>query len=196
MAVVNNGESHAPVPEYLRQNIQSVAQIEQQFAEKRSIVDRISDNVSSFAGSVYFVIVHIVVFGFWLILNVTLPFWQRFDPNLSFLALWASLEGILLTAFLLISQNRQRRILDHWAHVSLQVSLLAEQEMTKMLEVQQRICDRMGMTRVAADPQLQQMIEPTNVESLMEVIAKTREGEPVVEISSDDPSKPTEPATT
>ncbi len=173
--------SSSPIPTYLKQNIQSVAQLEQQFLETRSRVDKFSDAVSGFVGSLRFIAANLALFGTWIVLNLTLYPRYRFDPSFTFLAIWALLEGLFLTAFLMISQNRQRRLVDHWAHVSLQVSLLAEQEMTKMLQIQQSICDRLGMTRVAADLQLNEMIAPTNVETLVEEIAKVREVEEIVQ---------------
>jgi uncharacterized membrane protein len=42
-------------------------------------------------------------------------------------------EAFFLSTFILMSQSRQSRRSDHWAHLHLQIGILAEQEATKML---------------------------------------------------------------
>jgi uncharacterized membrane protein len=66
----------------------------------RSIQNRMADVVTSFAGSMAFVYVHIVWFSLWIGLSV-----EKFPFGL--LTMMVSLEAIFLSTFLLISQNRQ-----------------------------------------------------------------------------------------
>jgi uncharacterized membrane protein len=78
-----------------------------------------------------------------------------------------------------MSQNRQNRQADQWAHVDLQIGLLAEQEMTKALQMLQRIQDSLGVGKEARqDPELKEMVETTHVETLVKELEKARETEP------------------
>ncbi len=87
------------------------------FAEQRaaSIQNRIADGITWFAGSMWFVYLHIAIFGYW-ILTSGRPFVD--DPfPFGLLTMIVSLEAIFLSTFVMISQNRadaRRQILaDH-----------------------------------------------------------------------------------
>src|SRR5262245_35787236 len=176
-----------PVPTPIRRNIESIAQLEQSFEQQRTTVDVVSDTVTRFTGSIRFILAHVLLFGSWILLNtVLLPEADRFDPfPFGFLGLMVGLEAIFLSTFVLMSQNRQNRMADQWAHVDLQVSLLTEQENTKMLQMLQRIYDFLGLEKETRhDKELKELAEATQVERLVEELAKAR-----------DPEKPETPST-
>jgi uncharacterized membrane protein len=71
------------------------------YAEERaqSVQNRVADWITSFAGSMIFVYVHIVWFAVWILLRVeSYPF--------GLLTMIVSLEAIFLSTFVMISQNR------------------------------------------------------------------------------------------
>ena len=76
-----------------------------QHAEERakSVQNRMADTVTSFAGSMWFVYLHIAVFGYWLLTKGSL-FNDPFPFGL--LTMIVSLEAIFLSTFVMISQNR------------------------------------------------------------------------------------------
>jgi len=70
-------------------------------AEERaaSVQNRIADQITAFAGSMWFVYIHILWFGSWIIFGVEgYPF--------GLLTMIVSLEAIFLSTFVMISQNR------------------------------------------------------------------------------------------
>jgi uncharacterized membrane protein len=70
-------------------------------AEQRamSVQNRIADRITAFAGSMWFVYIHIVWFGCWIGLGV-----EKYPYGL--LTMIVSLEAIFLSTFVMISQNR------------------------------------------------------------------------------------------
>jgi uncharacterized membrane protein len=70
-------------------------------AEERaaSVQNRIADRITDFAGSMWFVYIHIVWFGLWIGLGV-----EKYPYGL--LTMIVSLEAIFLSTFVMISQNR------------------------------------------------------------------------------------------
>jgi uncharacterized membrane protein len=60
---------------------------------------RLADRITAFAGSMKFVYLHILAFGFWMLVVERSPW-----PTLT---LMVSLEAIFLTSFVMIGQNRQ-----------------------------------------------------------------------------------------
>jgi CRP/FNR family cyclic AMP-dependent transcriptional regulator len=80
-------------------------------ADKRTRVMQIADWISDFSGSLRFLFIHIVIFFVWIILNVKPLSDTRlggFDPYpFGLLTMVVSLEAIILSVFVLLSQNRQ-----------------------------------------------------------------------------------------
>ena len=83
----------------------------------------------------------------------------------SFLTLIVSLEAIILSLFVLISQNRMSREADRRAHRDLQVNLLAEQENTKALEMLHRIAQQLGL-EIPREDEVHGLIEKTDIDRL------------------------------
>jgi uncharacterized membrane protein len=75
-----------------------------------------------------------------------------------------SLEAILLTSFVMITQNRMGREADKRAHLDLQVNLLAEQELTKVLQMLDKICKALNIP--AQDRETQRLMKKTDVSSI------------------------------
>jgi uncharacterized membrane protein len=163
-----------------RKNIKSIADLEKEFSSRRSLVDRVSDRITAFAGSITFVVLHVVWFAAWVLWNRGLEAVGRtpFDPYpFIFLNLALSIEAVLLATFVLITQNRQARQSDQWAHLGLQVNLLAEQEATKMLRMLQAISERLGLDEPQRDKELKEMIAKTRIEEIAERLDKARDAE-------------------
>jgi uncharacterized membrane protein len=83
----------------------------------------------------------------WVSINTgALKGWPAFDPYpFSLLAIVLSLEGVLLTAFVLISQKRMSQRADQRSHLDLQINLLAEKAVTKVIQLLQGLSRHMGM---------------------------------------------------
>jgi Protein of unknown function (DUF1003) len=100
-------------------------------------------------------------------------FGRTFDPYpFSLLTLLVSLEAILLTGFVLISQDRMTKRADRRAHLDLQVNLLAEQELTAILRVVCLIAEKTGLELEGCDPNLDQLLGRTDVRALNDELTK------------------------
>ena len=145
-----------------------VARLEQEALEQRSRKDRIGDAIADFAGSMTFVIAQLVGFAVYAGLNSGLvPFIKPWDPYpYILLALLVSLEGVMLSTFVLMKQNRMSRRADQRNHLNLQIDLLSEKEITKMLQLQRLICDRLGIAEGESDLEVRELSQHTAVEDL------------------------------
>ena len=106
-----------------------------------------ADSVTSFSGSIPFVYSHIIFFAAWVAVNLNLiPGLKPFDPfPFGFLTMLVSLEAIFLSTFVLISQNRQAQVSDRRADLDLQINLLAEYEITKLLQLTDAVADHLKL---------------------------------------------------
>lgn len=130
-----------------RENIEAIAQLERDALRRRSWTERFSENAVKFIGSIAFLLLNALLMGAWTLINLNLiPGLTPFDRfPFGVLALIVSAESIILTIFVLISQNRIMRQSDKRAHLDLQVGLLTEQELTVVVQMLHRLCEHAGV---------------------------------------------------
>jgi uncharacterized membrane protein len=104
-------------------NVEAIAKMEREALHERSLGERMSDTITGFIGSIAFVIFHILLFVGWGIVHLNfIPGVAAFDPfPFGILTLMVSPEGVFITIFILIGQNRMSRQSDRRAHLELQV---------------------------------------------------------------------------
>ena len=135
----------------LERNIRVLAERRRQEAASATLEKRVAEAITFFTGSMRFVYLHVALFGAWIGINLGLiPGVPRFDLSLMVLAMVASVEAIFLSTFVLISQNRTSAAADKRADLDLQISLLAEHEITKLAVVIDAIAARLDVRTGAA----------------------------------------------
>jgi len=86
------------------------------------------------------------------------------------LSMVVSLEAIFLSTFVLMKQNRMSKRADSRAHLDLQINMLAEKEMTMVLQMLRLIGARVGVRDTLLDRELSQLARETPVETLADEI--------------------------
>lgn len=164
-----NSRTGRTAEELTEQNIEKVSKLEQAAREQRTTVDRIAAAIANFCGSMSFVWINSICLGGWILLN-SIPGLRHVDPfPFTFLTLIVSLEAIFLSTFILINQNLQTRMSQRRSHLDLQLSMLAEQENTKMIAILLAIAEKVGAD-MTHDPHLEALSEETMPEKLAEQI--------------------------
>jgi uncharacterized membrane protein len=143
--------------------------------EAKGREERIADRVTRFTGSMTFVYLHLAIVALWVAVNLgAIPFIPRFDRTFVILATAASVEAIFLSTFVLISQNRMQILADQRADLDLQVSLLAEHEVTRLITLVMAISERLGID-VHDDPELHELARDVAPEMVLDQIAATEQ---------------------
>jgi len=160
-------ESRSANESQTQRNIAAICEMERQALARRTRVERFSDFVTHHAGRFWFILLHAVWFGTWILWNTGMvpgvPVFDRFPfPALTTAV---SLEAIFLSLFILMSQNRSARHADERAHLDLQVNLLAEHESTKMLQLLKALCAYHKLPE-ANDTEVEQLLRATHPEAL------------------------------
>jgi uncharacterized membrane protein len=101
----------------------------------------------------------------------------RFDRSFTVLAMAASVEAIFLSTFVLISQNRMQALADRRADLDLQVSLLAEHEVTQLLTLVRAMARRMDLAE-ARDPELDELAQDIRPETVLSQLEASERGRP------------------
>jgi uncharacterized membrane protein len=130
----------------LSRNISGLMAKRREEEEQRTIQERISDSITRFTGSLKFVYIHALLFGGWIVWNLGwMPGLPPFDPSFVVLAMTASVEAIFLSTFVLISQNRMQVQAERRAELDLQISLLAEHEITQLVQLLDAVAHHLGI---------------------------------------------------
>lgn len=160
--------------ESAQQNIEAIARLEQEAIETRSPGERLSDVFTRFMGSMPFVVLHLIGLAIWFSWNLGAFGLEPFDPfPFGILTLIVSTEGVILAIFVLISQNRMSRLANQRAHLNLQISLLAEQETTKILQRLKTIADHLHIRETERDEEIERLSQSTHLEVLAEELKRS-----------------------
>jgi uncharacterized membrane protein len=151
------------------QNIETIVRLEDAALHRRTWADVLADNIAEFTGTIWFVALHLVWFGAWAAVNTGMVrMVPQFDPYpFQLLCMIVSMEGVLLATFVLIKQNRMSYLSDRRAHLDLQINLLAEREITRLLRLTNEIGQKLQVHEKHAPGEL---VADTEVDVLMQEI--------------------------
>jgi uncharacterized membrane protein len=152
----------------LRRNIETLR--ERRKTEKREAgnEEKVADAITGFTGSMRFVYLHLVIYGGWIAWNL-MPGIPHFDPTFVVLAMAASVEAIFLSTFVLISQNRAQAATDKRDDLDLHINLLAEHELTRLIEIVSAIAQKLEV-RTGAEQEVAEITKDVAPEVVLKEI--------------------------
>ncbi|MCE9607420.1 MAG: DUF1003 domain-containing protein [Planctomycetia bacterium] len=151
-------------------NIATISRLREEAEGRKSLQERGADWITRFSGSMTFVYLHAAWFAVWIVVNLGLAGLPTFDPYpFGLLTLIVSLEAIFLSTFVLLSQNRQAALADHRADLDLQINLLAEYEITRILSLVDAIADKLEID-ACHDPELAELEKDVEPDELLRKI--------------------------
>jgi uncharacterized membrane protein len=172
----NNNKQSGTQPhmaEIVERNIASLLEQRKQEEQNKSAQDKIADMITRFAGSMAFVYIHLCLFGMWIIWNLGWLGLPPFDESFVVLAMFASVEAIFLSTFVLISQNRASIQADKRADLDLQVGLLSEHEVTHLITLVRAIAKKMEIED-AYHPELEELAQDIRPENVIETMDRRK----------------------
>ena len=153
----------------LDRNIHAIINKRKEEAQKLSWQERSAQTITKSVGSIRSVFLHAVLFSMWGICNVGLIPGLKFDPGFSILDVLISMEAIFLTIFVLINQNRMVKSDMRHSDLNLQVSLLAEHEVTHLIQLVTAIAEKLHLDK-ANNPELQELQKVIKPEQILDEI--------------------------
>lgn len=139
---------------------------------RRSWPEKIADGINEAFGSIAFLVINLIWFIVWMIVNMGyVPgLITPFDPfPFGLLTMIVSLEAIVLSIFVLISQNRVSKVDALREEVDLQVDIITEQELTKIMELLVMLLNKNGID-VSHDRELKEMLKQLNTSKIEKVL--------------------------
>lgn len=140
---------------------------------KRSASDRFADWMTARFGTITFLLVNNLFFGTWILLNTgRIPGVSVFDPYpFPMLTTMVSLEAIFLAIVVLISQNRASKIAEIREEEDLQINMIAEEEITKVIELLGLLLRKHNID-INKDESIARMLKPTNSSQIEDALEK------------------------
>ena len=139
----------------------------------RSASERFTDGMTASFGSMRFLIGNVIFFTAYILINAALiPGVNPFDPYpFNFLTMVVSLEAIGLAIVVLISQNRAEHVADMREEIDLQLDVITEEEVTKVMQLVAYLAEQQGLN-TKQDEQLQSMLQQLDVNKISRVLEK------------------------
>jgi uncharacterized membrane protein len=162
-------EQTRSIEELTQRNVAIIAEMERQASEVSTRGEHIADWLAQLVGSWWFLLGQTVILFLWIILNLTAWF-NRWDPYpFILLNLALSFQAAYTAPILMISHNRQGKVIERRNHLDLQINLLAEQETTEILRLLRLLCKHTGV-RLEQEGNGQVLQEPTEPARILKQI--------------------------
>jgi uncharacterized membrane protein len=167
-------ETERPVPaaglsDHISQNIDGVAALQRREWDATSASQRRLERISRFVGRPAYLLGVLLFAAAWILFNLASPYLglAPFDsPPFQWLELLLSFIALITTTIVLISQNRQTRFEQQRAHLDLQVNLLTEQKVAKVIHLLEELRRDLPMVKDRHDPQAAMLQERANTAEL------------------------------
>ncbi|HWS64068.1 MAG TPA: DUF1003 domain-containing protein [Steroidobacteraceae bacterium] len=165
---------------HIDQNIESIVSLQRREWETVSLSQRRVERLSRFIGRPIYLIGLLGIVAAWVVYNSTAAVWglNPFDaPPFELLDGIMSLIALITTTIVLIAQNRQAKLEQQHTHLALQVNLLTEQKVTKLIHLIEELRRDLPMVKDRHDAQataLQERADTAQVVSAIEEVGLTR----------------------
>jgi uncharacterized membrane protein len=159
--------------EHVSNNIDTVHAYQEQEHGKLGGTERLLARVSGLIGRPVYLIGLLLVVSLWMcgnVLALRLRYHPWDPPPFHWLDGALTLAALLTTSVILLTQNRQAKIETQRAHLDLQVNLLTEQKVTKLIHLLEELRRDLPIVRDRHDPEaaaLQQRTDTTQVLSAL-----------------------------
>lgn len=155
-------------------NIKELVKLRQKEEKEKSRDEHIADKITGFTGTMPFVYVHLTIFALYIFWNAGLTSMPPIDPTFTGLSTIASVEAIFLSTFVLIRQNRMNKISEKRESLDLQVSLLAEHEITRLITLVTKIADKLKIEE-ANNPEIDELTKDVYPEKVLDTIDRLKQ---------------------
>lgn len=169
-----NSNDNKGFPGVLNSSRRVIKSMQAKADAKRKFSEKLADFLTKIFGSIPFLTLNAIWFTIWILINIgMIPGMQAFDPYpFGLLTTIVSLEAIMLAIFVLISQNRQNKVDDLREEVDLQVDIITEKEVTKMLQMLTIYLEKQKVISVKKDKELATMLKITSLEKIENSLEK------------------------
>lgn len=170
--------SSATLPSSAQENLEVLSQFKDREEAQISGLQIAIERVSRVFGSPAFFTFALAFVATWIAVNVWGMHhgWHHVDtPPFFWLQGLVSCSALLLTVAVLIRQTRMAQVAEHRAHLDLQINLLTEQKVTKLLQILDAPRRDLAASQGGHDNEAHEMTKPADAHALMHAIKAKQE---------------------
>jgi uncharacterized membrane protein len=170
--------------EHIEQNIEGVVALQRREWAQTSVSQRRVERIGRFMGRPVYLVGLLCLAILWIAVNVGMSHfgYAPLDPvPFEILQGMLSLIALITTTIVLIAQNRQTKLEQQHTHLGLQVNLLTEQKVSKLIHLIEELRRDLPMVKDRHDPQailLQEGADTKQVLSAIEDVGLTDDRDP------------------
>jgi uncharacterized membrane protein len=162
----------------VHRNIHAILEMRREHERKKSFQEHFVDRITRLVGSIAMLYCNLAAIALWIGVNSGFVLGVKpFDPYpFALLGAFASIEAIFLATFVLISQNRAALLSEKRADLDVQINLLSEHEITRLIQMVDAISVKLGIDARQSD-NIEELKKDVAPETLLETIenAESRE---------------------
>jgi uncharacterized membrane protein len=164
-----------------KENLELLTKFDDREQARVSGIQLVIERISAFFGSpAYFVFATVFIVS-WILINLwgAHAGWVHVDePPFPWLQGMVSSNALLLTVAVLIRQNRMAQLAEHRSHLDLQINLLTEQKVSKIVQIvdalQRELAARRGSPQSHTPEQMEEMTKPADPHALLHAIKQKK----------------------
>jgi uncharacterized membrane protein len=167
-------ESSAVVSEQVLRNIETITSYQERFEQNVPLAQRILDRFVSIFGKPQFLYFQILFFTIWEICGhlVDLGILPASFPQIDLREQWLDLASLFISTGVLVSENRQGKLSEERSHLMLQLNLITEQKIAKLISLVEELRTDLPNVRNRNDLEAEMMKQSTDPQVILEVIQK------------------------
>lgn len=171
-------KEHPALSDPVSQTVEMIAAIHARAERGVDRHQRTIEHITGMLGRPGFLYLILVVVALWIVGNLAARHWGLLvwdAPPFFWLQGLVGLSALLTTIVVLITQNRMGKMAESRARLDLQMSLLVEQKVTKLIELMEELRRDLPSVQNRDDPEAEAMTEAADPDALLTAIEITLE---------------------
>ncbi len=165
-----------PLSEQVIKNIESIIGFQAKQAQKLPLKDRLVEKIAAFFGKSEFLYLQLSFFASWAICSNLSPQLLPFGlPVFDGKAMGVDIAALLIATGVLVQQSRQDRLAEQRSHLTLQINLLTEQKIAKLIELVEELREDLPDMRDRKDWEAKIMQQATDPQIVLDILQENLE---------------------
>jgi uncharacterized membrane protein len=165
-----------PLSEQVVKNIETIIGFQAKQVQKLPWRDRLVEKIAAFFGKSEFLYLQLLFFVSWVICTHIAPELLPFGlPPFDAQEMGLDIAALLITTGVLVQQSRQDKLAEQRSHLSLQINLLTEQKIAKLIELVEELREDLPIVGDRHDFEAQIMQKATDPQIVLDILRENLE---------------------
>lgn len=165
-----------PLSEQVIKNIETIIKFQVKQEKKLPIHQRLVEKIASFLSKSIFLYLQLLFFAIWALWTYLAP--QRLPlglPSFDLSDMGIDIAALLMATGVLVQQTRQDKLAEERSHLILQINLLTEQKIAKLIDLVEELRNDLPKVPQRYDWEAQMMKEATDPQAVLDILQENLE---------------------